>query len=350
MTSRSPSPSTKRITTAMVSTITKARPKPGPARSRPGPAAFLTRYGVIVFLILLVTIFALLMPRTFPTAGNLMAIVADQSIPIILALAAILPLAAGEFDLSIAAVLGFSSILSIALSNAGMPLPLVLAGTLIFGLLVGAVNAFFVVKIGINAFIGTLAMATILAGLNLLLTRGSLMTLESEEFARLTSVPGSRIQIVITYALVLVLVIWYLLERTPFGRYLRATGMGRPAARLSGVRTERYLTSSFVLAALLASFAGFLLASRSGSAPPTLGPEFLLPAYAAAFLGAATIRPGFFNVWGTVVGAFLLAVGSNGLTLMGAQTWVANVFNGVALLAAVSAWVIVARRGVNGRT
>ena len=140
--------------------------------------------------------------------------------------------------------------------------------------------------------------------------------------------PGSRIQVVIAYALVLVLAVWYLLERTPFGRYLRATGMGRPAARLSGVRTERYLTSSFVLAALLASFAGFLLASRSGSAPPTLGPEFLLPAYAAAFLGAATIRPGFFNVWGTVVGAFLLAVGSNGLTLMGAQTWVANVFNG----------------------
>ncbi|SLK14620.1 monosaccharide ABC transporter membrane protein, CUT2 family [Arthrobacter sp. P2b] len=349
MTSRSPSPSTKRMTSAMVSTITKVRPEQGTARTRPGPAAFLTRYGVIVFLVLLFTIFALLMPRTFPTSGNLLAIVADQSIPIILALAAILPLAAGEFDLSIAAVLGFSSILSIALSNAGLPLPLVLAGTLILGLLVGAVNAFFVVKIGINAFIGTLAMATILAGLNLLLTRGSLMTLESEQFARLTSVPGSRIQIVIGYALVLVLAVWYLLERTPFGRYLRATGMGRPAARLSGVRTERYLTSSFVLAALLASFAGFLLASRSGSAPPTLGPEFLLPAYAAAFLGAATIRPGFFNVWGTVVGAFLLAVGSNGLTLMGAQTWVANVFNGVALLAAVSASVIVARRGVNGR-
>ena len=335
----------------MVSTtITKVRPKPDVARTRPGPSAFITRYGAIVFLVLLIAIFASLLPRTFPTSGNLMAIVADQSIPIILALAAILPLAAGEFDLSIASVLGFSSILSIALSNAGMPLPLVLAGALIFGLLVGAVNAFFVVKIGINAFIGTLAMATILAGLNLLVTRGSLMTLESEAFARLTSVSGSRVQIVIAYALVLVVVVWYLLERTPFGRYLRATGMGRPAARLSGVRTERYLTSSFVLAALLASFAGFLLASRSGSAPPTLGPEFLLPAYAAAFLGAATIRPGFFNVWGTVVGAFLLAVGSNGLTLMGAQTWVANVFNGIALLAAVSASVIVARRGANGRT
>lgn len=332
----------------MVSTSTTVRPAPEAVRTRPDYAEFLTRYGVIVFLVLLVAVFAALMPRTFPTSGNLMAVVADQSIPVILALAAILPLAAGEFDLSIASVLGFSSILSIALSNAGMPLPLVLAGTLIFGLLVGAVNAFFVVKIGINAFIGTLAMATILAGLNLLVTRGSLMTLESETFARLTSVPGSRVQIVIAYALVLVVVVWYLLERTPFGRYLRATGMGRAAARLSGVRTERYLTSSFVLAALLASFAGFLLASRSGSAPPTLGPEFLLPAYAAAFLGAATIRPGFFNVWGTVVGAYLLAVGSNGLTLMGAQTWVANVFNGIALLAAVSTSVIVARRTAKG--
>lgn len=348
MTARIPAPTTKGNPPAMASTITKVRTRPDTVPTRPGPAAFLTRYGVIVFLVLLVTVFAALMPRTFPTSGNLMAIVADQSIPIILALAAILPLAAGEFDLSIASVLGFSSILSIALSNAGLPLPMVLAGTLIFGLLVGSVNAFFIVKIGINAFIGTLAMATILAGLNLLVTRGSLMTLQSESFARLTTVPGSRIQVVIAYALVLVLVVWYLLERTPFGRYLRATGMGRPAARLSGVRTERYLTSSFLLAALLASFAGFLLASRSGSAPPTLGPEFLLPAYAAAFLGAATIRPGFFNVWGTVIGAFLLAVGSNGLTLMGAQTWVANVFNGIALLTAVSASVIVARKGVNG--
>lgn len=349
MTSRSPAPSTKG-TTAMVSTITKVRPKPDVARTRPGPAAFLTRYGVVVFLVLLVTVFASLMPRTFPTAGNLTAILADQSIPIILALAAILPLAAGEFDLSIASVLGFSSILSIALSNAGVPLPLVLAGTLIFGLLVGAVNAFFIVGIGINAFIGTLAMATILAGLNLLVTGGSLMTLESDAFAKLTTLPGSPVQVIIGYALVLVIAVWYALERTPFGRYLRATGMGRPAARLSGVRTERYLTSSFMLAALLASFAGFLLTSRSGSAPPTLGPEFLLPAYAAAFLGAATIRPGFFNVWGTVVGAFLLAIGSNGLILMGAQTWVANVFNGTALLAAVSTSVVVARRSAGGRT
>lgn len=332
-----------------MATPTKLRSRPEPVRSGPDAAAVLTRYGVVIFLALLFAGFALLMPRTFAAPANLLAIVADQSIPIILALAAILPLAAGEFDLSIAAVLGFSSIVAISLSNAGLPLPVVLLGTLAVGVMVGTINAFFVVRIGVNAFISTLAMATILAGLNLLVTGGSLLTVESETFGTLTTLPGARVQIVILYALVLVFVAWYVLERTPFGRYLRATGMGRAAARLSGVRTERYLAASFVLASLLAAFAGFLMASRSGSAPPTVGPEFLLPAYASAFLGAATIKPGFFNVWGTVVGAFLLAIGSNGLVLMGAQTWVANVFNGAALLTAVSVSVIVARRAGKGR-
>jgi ribose transport system permease protein len=303
-----------------------------------------TSYGVIAFLILMIIAFSIVLPATFPTLDNGKAILSDQSIPVILALAAILPLAAGEFDLSLGAVLGFSAITAIAVSNAGAPLPVVIFVCLLVGALVGTVNAVLVVLVKVNAFIATLASATILSGLNLLVTGSSLLVLESEEFGALTVTKVMDLQVVLAYAIILAVALYYVLEKTPFGRYLRATGMGRDAARLSGVRVDRYLAASFIAAGVLAALAGALVASRGGTAAPSLGPEFLLPAYAAAFLGATTIKPGYFNVWGTVIGVVLLAVGSNGLTLMGAQTWVTNIFNGVALMVAVSASVLVGRR------
>ncbi|GAA3704858.1 ABC transporter permease [Arthrobacter ginkgonis] len=328
-----------------MSTTTKASPSTRAAKGRrPDIGSLATSYGVIVFLFLMIAVFSILLPATFPTADNAKAILTDQSIPVILALAAILPLAAGEFDLSLGAILGFSAITAIAVSNAGAPVPVVLLVCVLVGALVGTVNAVLVVLIKVNAFIATLASATILSGLNLLVTGSSLLVLESESFGALTITKVLGLQIVLGYAIVLAFALYYVLEKTPFGRYLRATGMGRDAARLSGVRVDRYLAASFIAAGILAALAGALVASRGGTAAPTLGPEFLLPAYAAAFLGATTIKPGYFNVWGTVIGVVLLAVGSNGLTLLGAQTWVTNVFNGVALMVAVSASVLVGRR------
>ncbi|MBT8163171.1 MULTISPECIES: ABC transporter permease [Arthrobacter] len=315
-----------------------------PARKRPDVGTIATSYGVIIFLVLMIIVFSVLLPDTFPTSDNVKAILSDQSIPVILALAAILPLAAGEFDLSLGAILGFSAITAIALSNAGAPLPVVILACLAVGAIVGTVNAILVVKVGVNAFIATLASATILSGLNLLVTGSSLLVLGSDAFGALTTTRVFDLQVVLAYAIVLSLLLFYVIEKTPFGRYLRATGMGRDAARLSGVRVDRYLASSFIVAGILAALAGALLASRGGTAAPTLGPEFLLPAYAAAFLGATTIKPGYFNVWGTVIGVVLLAVGSNGLTLLGAQTWVTNIFNGAALMIAVSASVLVGKR------
>ncbi len=303
-----------------------------------------SNYGVVGFLLLMILVFAIAIPDTFPTPDNFRGILGDQSIPAILALAALLPLAAGEFDLSLGATLGFSAIVAISLSNAGLPVPIVVLATLLAGLMIGAINALLVVKLGVNAFIATLATATVLAGLNLLITNGSLLTVESDSYVKITATTVLGVQVVFAFAACTALVLWYVLEKSPYGRYLRATGMGRDAARLSGIRTNRYLASAFIVAGVMAAFAGFLFSSRSGSVPPTLGPEFLLPAYAAAFLGATTIRPGYFNVWGTIVGVLLLAVGSNGLTLLGAETWVTNVFNGVALMIAVSLSVQVARR------
>lgn len=317
---------------------------------RPSPRALMKNYGIVVFLVLMIAVFSLLLPDTFATAGNARQILADQAVPGILALAVVLPLTAGEFDLSVGANLGICTITGIVLAGTGLPLLVVLAATVALGTLIGAVNAFMVIVVGVNAFIATLAMATVLAGLNLLLTGSTLITHSSESFGALTGtrLPGG-LQVVVLYFALAALVLWFVLERTPFGRYLRATGMGRDAAELSGVRTRRYLAAAFVGAGLLAGTAGTLQASRAGNATPDLGPEFLLPAYAAAFLGATAIRAGYFNVWGTVVGVYLLAVGANGLIILGAQTWVTYVFNGVALLVAVSAATLVQRRRTRAR-
>lgn len=300
-------------------------------------------YGIAVFLVLMIIVFSALMPDTFATAGNFRQILADQAVPGILALAVILPLAAGEFDLSVGANLGICTILGIVLASSGAPLIVVIAATVLVGAIIGAINAFMTIVVGVNAFIATLGMATILAGFNLLATRSTLIIHGNDVFSAMTNTRIAGIQLVIVYFAVIAVVLWYLVERTPFGRYLRATGMGRDAATLSGVRTKRYLAAAFIGAGVLAGIAGMLQASRAGNATPDLGPEFLLPAYAAAFLGATAIRSGYFNVWGTVIGVYLLAVGANGLIILGAKTWVTHVFNGVALLIAVSAATLVQR-------
>lgn len=308
-----------------------------------GFAPVMRNYGIAVFLVLMIIVFSALMPDTFATAGNFRQILADQAVPGILALAVILPLAAGEFDLSVGANLGICTILGIVLASSGTPLVVVIAATILAGALVGAINAFMTIVVGVNAFIATLGMATILAGFNLLLTNSTLIIHGNEAFSAMTGTRVAGLQMVIVYFAVISLVLWYVFERTPFGRYLRATGMGRDAANLSGVRTRRYLAAAFVGAGVLAGIAGMLQASRASNATPDLGPEFLLPAYAAAFLGATAIRAGYFNVWGTVIGVYLLAIGANGLIILGARTWVTHMFNGVALLIAVSAATLVQR-------
>jgi ribose transport system permease protein len=117
---------------------------------------------------------------------------------------------------------------------------------------------------------------------------------------------------------------------------MRATGANQTAARLSGIRTGRARSAAFVAAALLAAVGGILVTAQVGAADASSGPDFLLPAYAAAFLGATAVRPGFFNVWGTTIAIFLVAVGITGLQLKGAESWVTPVFNGSVLLVAVA--------------
>jgi ribose transport system permease protein len=296
-----------------------------------------SNYAVVGFLIALIVGFSIAMPSRFATSGNIGAILGDQAIPGMLALAVLLPLAGGEFDLSVAANLGFASVLSARLAGAHHSLVFIFVACLLLGLLIGAVNALFVVGFKVNAFVATLGMSTILSGGNLAVTNGqTLYSGVTKSFTNLATHEVFGVQVVFVWFVVLVAVTWVALEHTRYGRYLRATGLGREAARLSGVKTSQYMVSAFVVAGLIAGICGFLQTARFGSATATVGPSFLLPAYAAAFIGATTIRRGVFNVWGTIVGLFLVAVGINGITLAGAPFWVPDVFNGAALMIAVA--------------
>jgi ribose transport system permease protein len=152
------------------------------------------------------------------------------------------------------------------------------------------------------------------------------------------------VPIVFIYMVVLAIVAWMVLEHTPWGRRVRATGSGPDAARLAGVRTSWYVFWTLVVSGMVASLAGVLFIGRIGIVGPSVGQSYLLPTFAACFLGTTQIRPGRFNVWGTLLALFLLATGIQGLQLAGGQLWISDMFNGVALVAAVGLSVYAARR------
>jgi len=302
------------------------------------------QYGVLLALLVMIAGFSIGLPDTFPTWSNLTTILSDQSIIAIVALAAMIPLTAGEFDLSIGNVVGFTSVIAAYLASRGTPVLVVLVACLAIGLVVGIINAT-LVRLGVDAFIATLGVGTILGGGNLLVTQGTpIFEGIGRSFTKFAKTEVLDLRVTFFYFLAVAALLYYLFEWTPVGRYLRATGKGYEAARLTGVRTEMWMSLSFIASAVLCSFAGFLQTATVASAPPTVGPEFVLPAFAAAFLGTTTIMRGFFNVLGTIVGVLLLAVGTTGLALAGAPFWVQPVFNGTALVLAVLSAVLVGRR------
>jgi ribose transport system permease protein len=297
------------------------------------------RYAVLIALIVLVVAFSIVAPSTFPTLGNVRTIINSQAVLMILALGLTVPLIAGDFDLSIGATLGFCGVTVAALvGTLGWSDAAALAATLMLAVAIGIVNGLLVVGLGINAFIATLATSTVLAGLTLYVTNGTILTtvpLSLEEFAQ-TRVPGLEIGTPALIGFGLTGLLWYLYEHTPVGRHLFFVGEGREVARLVGLPVARIRLLAFVASAVMAGLAGVLLAGELGGLAPSVGPTFLLPAYAAAFLGATTIKPGRFNAVGTLVALYLLVVGVTGLELLGVESWVEQVFNGVALAVAVA--------------
>jgi ribose transport system permease protein len=299
----------------------------------------LASYALPAILILLIIVFSITEQSTFPTGRTVVTLLRTESVSAILAIALIFPLIVGEFDLSVGANLGLGAILVTGLSSQqGLPLWASLVIAVLATTVVGLINGLLIASVGINALVATLGTSVIVSGAVLWYTGGNVFyTNIPTDLPKLAQENFLGIPLPAFLLAIVAIAAWYTLDHTPLGRYLYAIGGSKDAARLSGLNVRRLTVLSFVVAGVLAGFAGVLQSAQLGSGNPNVGPPFLLPAFASAFLGATAIRVGTFNVLGTILAVFTVAVGITGLQLLGAPFFIAPIFQGGALLVAVAA-------------
>ena len=296
------------------------------------------RFGLIGVLLILLVSFSIALPSTFFTAGNFRVMLNSQAVLLLLALAETIPLRSGDFDLSIAGVMGVSAAVAGELLLHGTPFAVVVLVVLGIGLVIGLINATLIVRLGMNAFVTTLGALTALEGATYGITNNQVITNFPEPILKLTQTTiGGGLFLATIYGWVLVIILYYIFELTPVGRQLLFVGGNRTAARLAGVPVNRVRGGAFVASSMISAVTGLVLIGVIGSFDPSSVPQYLLQPFAAAFLGAGTIYIGRFNAIGTMIGLYLLIVGVTGLELLGAASWVADIFNGIALVVAIGA-------------
>lgn len=302
------------------------------------------RFSGIYLWAVLIVAFGIMRPSTFLTASTAESIASQQSVQGILAIALLICMACGQYDLSIGANANLAGIVSVEVqaNNHWGAVPAVLLGVVV-GALIGFVNGFIVTKLRVNSFIATLGVSTILAAVQVIVTASQVPpTVTSSAWIDLTQTTIGGFQIIVIFLIVIAVLAWWFLDHTPAGRYIYAVGGNPDAARLSGVRVGRWTWTSLTITGALSGLGGVLFVSVSGPSL-TFGSALLLPAFAAVFLGSTQLSRGRFNVWGTLLAIFVLATGVQGMLLVSGVQWLNDMFNGVALILAVA--VAMSRNG-----
>ncbi|MFF4263721.1 ABC transporter permease [Streptomyces virginiae] len=334
-------------------------PSPSPSPASPDPAGrslpdhlrghHLGTYGLLVLAVLLFLVFSLVLPDTFPTRDNVSSILSNQSIPAILALGATIPIATGKFDLSMGYGLGLAHVLVMRLIvDTGWPWPLACLTVVLGGALVGVLNGVIVEYVRIDSFIATLGTGSMMYAVTGWITDGSRIVPGPDGLpSAFTGLYDSRflgLPLPAYYVLALAAALWLVLERLPLGRYMYVIGSSRRTADIIGIPSHRYSVYAFAGSGLVTGLAGVLLAAQQQTGNPTVGLDYLLPAFVGALLGSTTIKPGRVNALGTVVAVAVLAIGLAGIGQLGADFWATPLFNGATLLIAVGLAGYSARR------
>jgi len=299
-----------------------------------------------VYLWLLFTVVFTLANDQFLTTTTWRLVFSEGVVTAVLALAFLVPLIANTFDLSIGAVMGLSLVIVNWLGlETSLPAGAAAGLAILACAATGFIAGFVVVKLRVSSFVATLGVSQLVTGIVLYVSENRQMTgAFSDLYAEFGRKQYAGVPVIVVYLLVLAAVVWFVLEQTPLGRRLYATGANADAARLAGVQTDRLVWGSLVVSATLAGLAGVLFSMKTGTFSSAIGPAYLFPAVAAVFFGTSQFsgRP---NVWGTVVAYFALAFGIKGLQLVAGPgtVWIGPVFEGAALLLAVA---LAARQGV----
>jgi ribose transport system permease protein len=310
----------------------------------------LDRFSGLYLWAAFIVVFSIWAPQTFATSNTVHLLASTQAIAGIVALGLLVAMVAGQFDVSIGATANLAGIVAVMAQLNGWldAVPAALLGVLV-GMAVGFTNGFIVVKLRVNSFIGTLGMTSVLAAIQVIITNNEEpLPVDSVFFSDMTQKDLFGFQYVVFYLLALAVILWWVLEKTPAGRYLHAVGSNPEAARLSGVSVDKWAWISLTASGTICALGGVLFVSLTG---PSLGfgGSLLLPAFAAVFLGSTQLSPGKANVWGTLLAIFVLATGVQGLQLVSGVQWVAAMFNGIALIAAVALAASRERQSFRGR-
>jgi len=306
-----------------------------PTRGRVANAV--EKYAVLGAWAGVIALFGILRPETFLTVDNMSTILGSQAVLVVLTFALLVPLTAGDYDLSVAANLTFAAMLvSILNVNEGWAIGPAILVAVAVGATIGAINGALTILVGIESIIVTLGMGTFVNGVVLWVSSSQTVSGVSETLVDAVIVTELlSIPLGFYYGLALCVLLWYVFDFTPMGRRLLVVGRNRRVAQLNGVRVGRMRWGALIASGAIAALAGVLYAGTIGGADPASGNTFLLPAFAAAFLGTTTIYPGRFNPWGSLVAVYFLVTGITGLQLLGIASFVQNLFYGGALIVAV---------------
>ena len=305
----------------------------------------LSRYALVLLWIVMLLVLLAFVPGDVSPI-NAMRTVFSQITPVVfLGLGVVITMAVGEFDLSFAGIFSISAVAvpSLAVLH-GWPVWLAVVGALAMALGLGAINAALIVGLGINSVVVTLGTWSVAGGLAFLLSGETTVSGLEPALSAISTGRFLGLPHLFWYGVILVAIVAYIMGATPIGRHMAFVGSNRAVAALAGIAVSRVRIGAYLASALLAGLAGVVISIGNGGFNPASAGAYLLPTFAAVFLGTVAVVPGRFNPIGMFIGAYFLITGVFGLQLLGLTGWVTEVFYGVALVLAVTVSHLLQRR------